>query len=280
MGVDARKTLRQLNAEWDDCQKCNLGARRNAMGFPVMHGQGTPGRILLVGGGPSRSDEWTGDPFSDDQGPKLIYGLLDSLGLLEHCYYTHVVACRSCVPDVDPTTGAPRLRKQGGVLLPVFNDAPPTTAQIDACRPRLMEEIYLVDPVVIIGMGGVAVSALLGKQTSITSVLGKPQTIEIPGAGETARITDKKKAWGRKVNGEMIYPTDQSQVKYLMVPTYDPLFIKLNADDKTNNSVGRLYANHLRLVQRMYAQYVTEAELPIKAPEVIQGADHDEEDQD
>ena len=85
-----------------------------------------------------------------------------------------------------------------GVPVLRYKDEPPTPIHKNACRPRLLEEIYLVDPIVIVGLGGPACEALLGHSITITRDRGETSQIAIPGASYRPVLTEKRQQWLRK----------------------------------------------------------------------------------
>ena len=77
--------------------------------------------------------------------------------LLNTTFYTNVVSCRP----------------------PENRD--PTVHEVAACSTRLQAIIYTIDPVLIVGVGRIAVEALLKRKISITQMRGEIFDITIPG---------------------------------------------------------------------------------------------------
>lgn len=257
MAPDAKKHLSVLASEWESCTKCSLGDRREKTGGAFVFGEGAPRSIMFVGEGPGRVEEAEGRPFVGPSG-QLLRGVLAKLGVTEF-YLTNCVSCRSCSPVTNPD-GTPMIRKYNGReqgLL--YRDEPPTPPQVLACRPRLLEEVYIVDPVVIVALGAQAATALAQENIAITSERGKERTIEIPGAAYRASLTEKRGVWMRKSGGQITYPVVQNTVKYLMIPTLHPAFIMRKLADRGQNSPFRLFVNDLRAAARTYERYLLEA---------------------
>lgn len=253
---DARKTLSELRAEWSTCKACELGQRREMVGGEFVFGEGTRRGIMFVGEGPGKEEEQVGRPFIGKSG-EIIRAVIRALHIQEF-YITNVVTCRSCEPVLDEN-GFPRLQGRGrGPKLPVYRDIAPSPINSRTCRPRLMEEIYLVDPIIIVSLGGTATEVLTGEHITITRDRGQVRQIEVPGAGVTAVLTEKKHAWFRKVHGEIVSPVEQSMVRYLLVPTYHPSFVARELSDKGPNSPMQLLVRDVRHAVKVYETYLEE----------------------
>lgn len=250
--VDARKPLPLLHQEWSSCTACDLGKRRQAVSGAFVAGEGTPGGIMFIGEGPGRQEEEQGMPFIGQSG-QLLRDALQKLGFT-HYYISNIVACRACETIMDPSTNLPRIRK-GKYGRPdeiMYRDCPPKPTEIAACMPRLYEEIYLVDPVLIVTLGGTAAEAILQRNVAITNERGRTQEMSIPGATARAVHTEKRGVWGRKVHGEMRFPIEQNQVRYLVLPTLHPAYVLRKLGDRGVNSPLRQFGNDLRLAVKIY----------------------------
>lgn len=256
--VDARKPLHVLNNEWSKCRACELGARREAVGGNFVFGEGVSRGILFVGEGPGVNEEEEGHPFVGKSGA-LLREVLQRLKFQDY-YFTNLVSCRSCEPVLDQATGQPVIRKPsrssaGGVLM---KDTVPLPSQIAACRQRLVEQIYIIDPVLIVAVGSTAAEHLLGKPVSITRERGTFHECSIPGASFRPVLTDKKQVWGRKVHGEYVLPTETNEVRYTALLTLHPSFVLRKGMDKGRDSPLRLFAADVRLAVKVYERYVSE----------------------
>lgn len=252
MDVDARKPLGQLQGEWSTCQRCPLGERRLHVGAHFVPGVGYPRSVMLIGDGPNEESEQIGAPFVGRSGG-ILRAILARLGLKEY-YLTNLVACRSCVPQTN-ASGEPMQRRIGGVMTPVYKDETPIPAHIAACRPRINEEIYLVDPTVIVGLGPKVCEALTGRAANLARDNGEARPISIPGASRVAELTDKG-AWLRKVKGQWIQPVARSEVRYHFVPTYHPLDVERVMDDMSSNSVFNKFIAALRTAVQTHDAYL------------------------
>lgn len=124
--------------------------------------------------------------------------------------------------------------------------------------PRLHEQIYLVDPVLIVSLGGPATEMLIGKSVAITQERGKERHITIPGATHRPVLTDKKKAWLRKVAGRLVAPTEPNEVRYLLLPTLHPAFVARRIEDRGPKSPIRQFASDIRKAIKIYEMYMME----------------------
>lgn len=257
--ADIRKSLERLRLEWEDCVKCDLGKRRLSVEGSFVFGEGLKNCIMFIGEGPGKDEEIHGRPFIGRSGT-LLRKVLDKLNFTEH-YITNLVACRSCVPATDGT-GQPIFKKDYRTkqMLPLMRDEPPLPMQIEACLPRLHEEIYLVDPVLIVAVGGTAAKTLIGKSLSITDhdVHGNPFEISIPGAGFKTVRTDKKGAWVRKVGGKVAMPIETSSVRYLCIPTLHPAYVLRTAADQSADSTVMQFARDIQKAVQIYERYMYE----------------------
>lgn len=211
---------------------------------------------MFIGEGPGVEEEEQGVPFIGKSGA-LLRSILHRLGVTDF-YLSNLVACRSCEPALDENN-LPRIRKRKfGPPVPVFNDKPPLPTQWKACKPRLDEEIYLVDPIIIVSLGGTAAEGMTGEHITITRDRNTVLTVEIPGAGYAAHLTEKKQAWIRKVNGQVVAPVEQAMVRYSMVPTLHPAYVLRKIADQGHNSPFKQLVEDIRKAVKIYEMYMKE----------------------
>jgi uracil-DNA glycosylase len=256
---DHQKTLEQLKSEWEDCEKCELGVRRKQEGGAFVFGEGQPGGIMFIGEGPGRVEEEFGRPFIGDSGD-LLRNAVMKLGL-SHYYITNIVSCRSCSQAYD-SEGQPRFRKnkRTGLNVPIIKDEPPSPLFIAACLPRLYEEVYLVDPVLIVALGGEAAKTLSTERMGgITAERGNTRPMDIPGVFHTAKLTPKKRVWRRKQKGEYVTPTEENRVSYLMLPTFHPAYVLRRFADRSPGNPLEMYLKDMKLAAEIYDRYMLEA---------------------
>jgi DNA polymerase len=116
-------------------------------------------------------EEANGEPFVGRSG-QLLEDVLFMLGLKrEDVWMTNIVMCRPT--DFDN---------------PNKNRAP-SQEEIRACKDRLHEEIYHIDPLVVVALGSVAAKALGGPSINVTSYRGRWVDIKIPSRDKNRFLT-------------------------------------------------------------------------------------------
>jgi DNA polymerase len=131
--------------EIDDCKKCPLCAKRTNIVF----GQGSPNaELMFIGEAPGEQEDLQGLPFVGRAG-QLLNKMIEAMGLKrEDVYICNVVKCRP--PD----------------------NREPTPEEIAHCLPYLLEQINIIKPKVIVGLGRHACQALLNTKNSMSSLRG------------------------------------------------------------------------------------------------------------
>ncbi|HEX8430000.1 MAG TPA: uracil-DNA glycosylase, partial [Longimicrobium sp.] len=150
VAADAIHALPVLDAVRDvalGCPRCRLAETRRH----VVFGEGDPrARIMVVGEAPGENEDRTGRPFVGKAG-KLLDLLLATAGIArESVYICNVIKCRP-----------PANRN-------------PKADEVEACSPYLLRQVELVEPEVIIAFGTFAAQTLLGTDTSIGKLRGRP----------------------------------------------------------------------------------------------------------
>lgn len=128
------------------CNKCPLCEGR----ANTVPGEGHPtARLMLVGEGPGATEDETGRPFVGKAG-ELLTSILGSIDLpRESVFIANVVKCRP-----------PSNRK-------------PLPDEMAACLPYLERQIALVQPAVLVALGGTAAEALLATKQSLGNLRGR-----------------------------------------------------------------------------------------------------------
>jgi len=187
--MNKTQRLRSLRQAWEGCKACSLCEERNN----VVFGAGSEdAQVLIIGEAPGENEDRHGLPFIGPAGQILhqflgdisarqdvIQAYLDVTSkkqsegavfqaksrlfdlLLQEIYLTNITMCRP----------------------PENRD--PLPKECAACRPRLLEQIYLIDPVVIVAAGRIAAEALFGKKISITQNRGELLDFSFEGRGVT-----------------------------------------------------------------------------------------------
>lgn len=141
-----------------------LGTLRERMVFAT----GNPdAAIMLVGEAPGYNEEKEGEPFVGPAGQKLN-DILKAMGIKrEEVYISNLVKFRPALPK--QTT----------------NNRKPSPEEMAACLPLVMAEISVVQPKLIIALGGTAAEGLLGLEGTVGSMRGKWHEV----SGIPARVT-------------------------------------------------------------------------------------------
>ena len=129
------KQLEKLHDTIRNCTLCPLHETRNN----AVPGEGPcDASVMLVGEAPGAKEDETGRPFVGRSG-QLLDTLLEEIGLTrEDVFITSILKSR---PPKNRT---------------------PTQFEINICRPYLEHQIELIKPQIIVLLGGVAISSLIG----------------------------------------------------------------------------------------------------------------------
>ncbi|HEY3266835.1 MAG TPA: uracil-DNA glycosylase [Armatimonadota bacterium] len=145
--------IQSLAAEAADCPRCDLAeTRRN-----VVFGDGsadTP--MMLIGEGPGENEDATGRPFVGRAGTLLDKALHANGIARKHVYITNIIKCRATLIE-------------GGRM----KNRPPRMQEVEACKPWLMRQIEIIQPLVIVCVGGPAASLMIHKPFQMTSERGQ-----------------------------------------------------------------------------------------------------------
>jgi len=158
--LDRAEFLTNLEEDWGHCTRCGLHETR--IGDPVLGVGPMDADIVFVGLGPGRNEEATGEPFVGVSGDLLDQAFYILEMDREEFRLTNSVMCRP--PDYEN----PKKNRD------------PDAEELRTCRERLYEEIYAIDPIMIVALGGVAVKALCGTQVTVTKARGQIHNVKIP----------------------------------------------------------------------------------------------------
>jgi uracil-DNA glycosylase len=139
--------LEKLQEEIGDCKRCKLSGKRTHIVF----GEGNPdARIMFIGEAPGREEDLQGRPFVGDAG-MVLTRLINKMGFKrEEVYIANIVKCRP----------------------PMNRD--PEIDEITACRKFLERQIAIIRPIVIMSLGRISTSTLIGNPAlKISAVRGK-----------------------------------------------------------------------------------------------------------
>lgn len=142
---------------------CALKATASTLCFAA----GAPdARLMIVGLAPDADDDLSGTPFSGPAG-QLLERMLAAIGL-----------SRAAVWATNTVFWRPPGNRE------------PSTAELAVCRPFLLRQIELLDPDLILILGGPAARTLLGRTEGESRLRGQAFTLDLEGRGAwSARMT-------------------------------------------------------------------------------------------
>ncbi len=154
--------LENLKKQIAEIDACDLKNHANQL---VFSDGSFRSKIMLVGEGPGQKEDETGKPFMGDAG-KLLNKMLAAIDIKrESIYITNVVNYRP-----------PNNRK-------------PTTAEINKYSKFLYEHISIINPKILIIMGGTAMEALIGNNFKISKERGIWKDVIIKGKTYLSIVT-------------------------------------------------------------------------------------------
>ena len=152
--ASAANTVDELRAAVEAYDGCSL----KQFASRTVFSDGNPqSRLMVIGEAPGEDEDRQGKPFVGVSG-KLLDRMLKSIGYTrENFYITNVMFWRP-----------PGNRK-------------PTTEEVALCLPFVERHIALVDPAVLLFVGGLAASTLLANPQGITKLRGRWYEFNVPG---------------------------------------------------------------------------------------------------
>ena len=138
---------------------------------PVVQGRPVLSRIFLLGQAPGPREGKLGRPFAWTAG-KTLFRWFCGLGVDEETFRSRafVAAVARCFPG----------KAKGG------GDRKPDAREIAACRPFLEEEIRILEPRLLLPVGGLAIEQLTGIKGSLAKVVGRVLEVEVAGVRSEA----------------------------------------------------------------------------------------------
>jgi uracil-DNA glycosylase family 4 len=145
--------LNALNVRVAGCIKCPHLVRTRTQ---TVFGVGNPNaELMFIGEAPGVEEDAQGEPFVGRAG-QLLTRIIRTMGLArEEVYIANILKCR---PDTPAGS---------------FGNRAPTPAEMQTCRPYLVEQIEIIQPKVIVALGAVAVEGLLATRGSMRELRGK-----------------------------------------------------------------------------------------------------------
>ncbi len=156
VGIGAQATLRQptraerlrvlAQDELGDCTRCKLHRGRNKIVFGAGNSDAA---VVFVGDGPGAEEDRTGMPFVGAAG-QLLNRMIEAMGMTrDDVYICNVVKCR---PP---------------------NNRDPEADEVEACESFLKEQLAIIRPRVIVGLGRHACHTLLRTQVPLSRLRGR-----------------------------------------------------------------------------------------------------------
>lgn len=135
------------------CRDCPLAQTRTQ----VVFGDGNPDTpLMLIGEGPGEQEDATGVPFVGRAGQLLEEALRVHRITRKHVWISNVLKCRASLVE-------------GGRV----QNRPPRVEEVEACRQWIEAEIAVINPLVIVCIGGPAAKLIIDKNFSISSQRGQ-----------------------------------------------------------------------------------------------------------
>ena len=151
-GVHSAK-LEALRGPVLACTKCPHLVQSRTQ---VVFGVGNPdAEVMFVGEAPGADEDLVGEPFVGKAG-QLLTKIIEAMNFRRaDVYIANILKCR---PNVPP--GESGNRK-------------PTHAEMDVCKPYLLQQIEIIQPKILVALGATAVEGLLGvEKAGITKMRG------------------------------------------------------------------------------------------------------------
>ncbi len=138
--------LRTLHGELDGCRACPK------MIGPVVHGPPVLSKVVLVGQAPGPREGSFGRPFAWTAGKTLFRWFEESMGIAEEDFRerVYIAAVARCFPG----------KANGG------GDRKPDFEEIARCRTYLEREVEILQPELVLAVGSLAISEVLGKEVA------------------------------------------------------------------------------------------------------------------
>jgi DNA polymerase len=134
------------------CTKCPHLVKSRTQ---VVFGVGNPdAELMFIGEAPGADEDLVGEPFVGKAG-QLLTKIIETMGFRRsEIYIANVLKCR---PDMPADKSGNRK---------------PTTEEMDTCKPYLLEQISIIQPRVLVALGGTALEGLVGGPVAITKSRG------------------------------------------------------------------------------------------------------------
>jgi len=149
---DIEQRVEELKAKALNCRACELCETRTN----VVFGEGNPDTpLVLIGEGPGANEDATGRPFVGRAGQLLDQALRENGITRKYVYICNILKCRASIME----NGSVRNR-------------PPRLSEISACLPWLQQQLEIIQPLVILCLGGPAANVIIHKDFKMTKERG------------------------------------------------------------------------------------------------------------
>lgn len=137
------KLIDNLKSSWDNCIKCSLSSLRTQVVFGYGNLDAT---LVMIGEAPGKDEDIKRIPFVGRAGEKFNE-LLDTVNILRSdIYITNICLCR------------PKSNKVGK------ENRQPRSSEISTCFPRLLEELSIIKPDILVLAGNIPLYAFTNKK--------------------------------------------------------------------------------------------------------------------
>jgi uracil-DNA glycosylase len=182
--TDREQRLASLREKVLVCTKCShLAAFRHTVVFGVGN---TGADLMFVGEAPGADEDLRGEPFVGRAG-ELLTRIIETMGFQRgDVYIANVLKCR---PDMPKGSSGNRQ---------------PTPEEMETCLPYLRAQIEIIEPKVMVALGGVAMKGLFGTSEPMKALRGRWHSFgNIPVMAtfhpsyllRNQALTEKRKVW-------------------------------------------------------------------------------------
>jgi len=151
--LDKAELLEAIRERVCACTKCaHLACSRTQTVFGV----GNPDAdLMFIGEAPGVDEDHQGEPFVGRAG-QLLTKIIKAMNFArEDVYIANILKCRPDMPSGS------------------FGNRAPTPAEMQTCRPYLVEQIDVIQPKVLVALGAVAVEGLFGMRGRMRELRGR-----------------------------------------------------------------------------------------------------------
>jgi len=162
MGDERAPALAELHVSMDHCRLC-LNAGYDIFPRAIYSGR-LGARLMVIGQAPGITEKDAGRPFNAGSGTRLFQWLKEA-GIDEEWFRAtqYMTAVTKCYPG----------RTKSGE-----GDRVPSAVEQRLCRPYLDQEIALIDPLVIIPVGRLAIRLFFPPRLPLEEIIGMQKQVE------------------------------------------------------------------------------------------------------